>query len=55
MPSHVHVLGRRYCHGDLPECNLHVFGALSDVTGNEEETQLKLKIKIHVLVSGRII
>ena len=41
VPSH--VLGRRYCHGDLPECNLHVFGALSDVTGNEEEYKIEAK------------
>ena len=41
VPSH--VLGRRYCHGDLPECNLHVFGALSDVTGNEEEYKVEAK------------
>ena len=41
MPSH--VLGRGYCHGDLPECNLHVFGALSDVTGNEVEYKIEAK------------
>ena len=41
VPSH--VLGCRYCHGDLPERNLHVFGALSDVTGNEEEYKIKAK------------
>ena len=41
VPSH--VLGRRYCHGDFPECNLHVFGALSDVTGNEEEDKTEAK------------
>ena len=41
VPSH--VLGRRYCHGNLPECNLHVFGALSDVTGNEEEYKIEAK------------
>ena len=41
VPSH--VLGRRYCYGDLPECNLHVFGALSDVTGNEVEYKIEAK------------
>ena len=39
----MYVLGRPYCHGDLPECNLHIFGALSDVTGNEEEYKVEAK------------
>ena len=41
VPSH--VLGPRYCHGDLLECNLHVFRALSDVTGNEVEYKTEAK------------
>ena len=31
------VLGRHYCYGDLPECNLHVIRTLSDVSGKQYE------------------